>query len=495
MSAQSRTDLVQRALELAGTQLYINGEWRDSSDGSTFDVLNPATGEVLATVASATPEDGMAALEAAANAQEEWAAMPTRERSNLMRAAFDRVIELTEEFATLMTLEMGKPLGEARGEVTYGAEFLRWFSEEATRINGRYTSSPEGTLRILTVRRPVGPALFITPWNFPLAMATRKVSPAMAAGCTSIIKPAALTPLTSMAFVRVLHEVGVPAGVVNIIPAERAQPVTGPMIQDRRLRKLSFTGSTPVGMALQRECADNLVRTSMELGGCAPFIVFEDADLDKAVAAAQATKMRNMGEACNAANSFFVHESVADEFAQRFADALSTLTVGDGLEDGTDVGPLVSTSQRDDVARMVDSAVEAGAEILTGGRAGDGPGFFYLPTVLKNVKPDAEIVTNEIFGPVAPVTTFSTEEEVIGRVNRSEFGLAGYVHTADMARVLRLTEKLEVGMLGVNSGTISNAAAPFGGWKHSGMGHEGGSEGIEDYLETMYVGFTDPFGA
>ncbi|MDO5494408.1 MAG: NAD-dependent succinate-semialdehyde dehydrogenase [bacterium] len=495
MSAQSRSEIVQRALDLAGTQLFIGGEWRDASNGATFEVRNPATGEVLATIASATPEDGMAALEAASNAQEEWAATPSRVRSNLMRAAFDRVIELTEEFATLMTLEMGKPLAEARVEVTYGAEFLRWFSEEATRINGRYTSSPEGNLRILTVRRPVGPALFITPWNFPLAMATRKVSPAMAAGCTSIIKPAALTPLTSMAFVRVLEEVGVPAGVVNILPAERAQAVTGPLIQDRRLRKLSFTGSTPVGMALQRECADNLVRTSMELGGCAPFIVFEDADLDAAVAAAQATKMRNMGEACNAANSFFVHESVAEEFSQRFADALGSLTVGDGLDDATQVGPLVSATQRDDVARMVDEAVSAGAEVLTGGTAGEGPGYFYLPTVLTNVEPDAAIITNEIFGPVAPITTFTDEDEVVRRVNRSEFGLAGYVHTGSMARVLRLTERLEVGMLGVNSGTISNAAAPFGGWKHSGMGHEGGSEGIEDYLETMYVGFTDPFGA
>nr|NLD41237.1 NAD-dependent succinate-semialdehyde dehydrogenase [Actinomycetales bacterium] len=493
MSAHSRSDLVRRALELAGTQLYIGGEWRDSSDGSTFEVVNPATGEVLSTIASATPEDGMAALASAADAQEAWAATPARTRSNLLRAAFDRVIELTEEFATLMTLEMGKPLAEARGEVAYGAEFLRWFSEEATRINGRYTSSPEGHLRILTVRRPVGPALFITPWNFPLAMATRKAAPAMAAGCTSIIKPAALTPLTSMAFVRVLHEVGVPGGVVNIIPARSAQAVTGPMIQDRRLRKLSFTGSTPVGMALQRECADNLVRTSMELGGCAPFIVFEDADLDRAVEAAQATKMRNMGEACNAANSFYVHESVADEFARKFADRLAALRVGDGLDDETQVGPLVSPSQRDEVAQMVEDAVAAGAEVLTGGRAGEGPGYFYLPTVLTNVQPDAAIVTNEIFGPVAPVTSFSTEEEVIARVNRSEFGLAGYVHTSDMARVLRLTEKLEVGMLGVNSGTISNAAAPFGGRKHSGMGHEGGSEGIEDYLELMYVGFTDPF--
>lgn len=493
MSTSNRAELVQRALDYVPRQLFVNGKWRDASDGGTMAVLNPATGDALLEIASASPEDGMAALDAAAGAQEAWAATPSRIRGELLRAAFERVIELTDVFAALMTLEMGKPFAEAKGEVTYGAEFLRWYSEEAARINGRYTASPEGNLRILTVRRPVGPALFITPWNFPLAMATRKVSPAMAAGCTSIIKPAAMTPLTSMAFVKVLDEVGVPAGVVNILPAERSQAITAPLIQDRRLRKLSFTGSTPVGMALLQECATNVVRASMELGGCAPFIVFEDADLDKAVEAAQMTKMRNMGEACNAANSFYVQESVADEFSARFAERLAGLTVGDGFED-VQVGPLVSARQREDVARMVTDAVAAGAEVLAGGRPVAGPGFFFLPTVLKNVAPDSEIINNEIFGPVAPITTFRTEEEVIRRVNASDVGLAGYVHTADMARVLRLTERLEVGMLGVNSGTISNAAAPFGGVKHSGMGREGGHEGIEDYLETMYVGFTDPFG-
>lgn len=488
----NRDELIQRARGYVPRQLYIDGKWVDSSDGSTLDVLNPATGEVLLTIASATPADGMAALDAASRAQESWAATNSRTRAELLRAAFERVIELTDVFAALMTLEMGKPFAEGKAEVAYGAEFLRWFSEEAVRINGRYVASPEGNIRILTVKRPVGPALFITPWNFPLAMATRKVSPAMAAGCTSIIKPAALTPLTSMAFVKVLDEVGVPAGVVNILPAARSQAITAPLIQDRRLRKLSFTGSTPVGMALLQECATNVVKTSMELGGCAPFIVFEDADLDKAVDHAQMTKMRNMGEACNAANSFYVHESVADEFSRRFGERLGALKVGEGFDD-VQVGPLVSATQRDDITRMVDAAIAAGAEVVAGGKAVDGPGYFFLPTVLKNVHPEAEIITNEIFGPVAPVTTFKTEEEVIRRVNASDVGLAGYVHTADMARVLRLTERLEVGMLGVNSGTISNAAAPFGGVKHSGMGREGGSEGIEDYLETMYVGFTDPF--
>lgn len=479
---------ITKALSIAPTQLYIGGEWRDSSNGDTFNVENPATGEHIATVASATGEDGLAALDAAADAQRAWAATPARKRSQYLLDAFELIHERADEFATLMTLEMGKPLGEAHGEVVYGGEFLRWFAEEAVRLNGRFTQAPEGHLNVLTVKRPVGPALFVTPWNFPLAMATRKVGPAMASGCTSIIKPATLTPLTALAFVQVLHEVGVPKGVVNIVPGASARKVTGPIISDPRLRKLSFTGSTSVGSALLKECADNVLRTSMELGGCAPFIVFDDADLDKAVDAAYVTKMRNMGEACNAANSFFIHHSIADEFASRLATKLGSLTVGNGLEDGTDVGPLVSKGQRDSVADLVDRAVKAGAEVLCGGEKPAGDGYFYPPTVLTNVASDAEILTSEIFGPVAPIATFATEDELVERVNRSEFGLAGYLHTSDMSRVFRLIEQIEVGMLGVNSTTISNAAAPFGGVKASGLGREGGSEGIEEYLETMYVG-------
>ena len=494
MPEPTTSERVSRALALAPTELFVDGRWRAAASGATFAVHNPATGEVLTRVASATADDGMAALAAASEASESWARTPARERSELLRVAFELLHERADGFATLMTLEMGKPLAESHGEVTYGAEFLRWYAEEAVRVNGRYTATPEGTLRILTVRRPVGPCLFITPWNFPLAMATRKIAPALAAGCTTILKPAALTPLTSLALVRLLEEVGVPAGVVNVIPTEHAGAVTGPMIQDRRLRKLSFTGSTATGKALLAEAAGNVVRTSMELGGCAPFIVFDDADLDRAVAAAQQTKMRNMGEACNAANTFLVHAAIADDFAERLGARLGALSVGDGLVDGTDVGPLISDAARQGVADLVDAGLAAGARGVPGGGAVDGPGFFYEPTVLTCVAPDALIATSEIFGPVAPITTFTTEDEVVGRVNAGPFGLSGYVHTGDLARVLRLAERLEVGMLGVNSGTISNAAAPFGGLKHSGLGREGGPEGIEAYLETVYLGIADPFG-
>lgn len=485
--------LTERALTAAPTQLFIGGKWSDAASGKAFDVHNPASGEVLTRVADATPQDGIAALDAAAGAQLEWAATPPRVRSELLRAVFDRVIELRDEFATLMTLEMGKPLSESYAEVTYGAEFLRWFSEEAVRINGRYTSSPEGNLRILTVKRPVGPALFITPWNFPLAMATRKIAPALAAGCTTILKPATLTPLTSLAFVRVCEEVGVPAGVVNVVPTSEARELTGPLIQDRRLRKISFTGSTAVGMALMGEAAQNVLRTSMELGGCAPFIVFEDADLDRAVAAAHKTKLRNMGEACNAANSFYVHADLVEDFSTALADSFASLVVGNGLDEATDVGPIVSQQQLSSIDEMVSAAREEGAEILTGGKAVEGQGFFYPPTVVTNLRADSALMNDEIFGPVAPIVSFTTEEEVLTYANNSMMGLSGYVHTGSIERALRMAERLEVGMIGINSGTISNAAAPFGGLKHSGTGREGGSEGIEEYLETVYVGFEDPF--
>ncbi|WP_454085433.1 NAD-dependent succinate-semialdehyde dehydrogenase [Georgenia sp. Marseille-Q6866] len=474
-------------LETTPTTLLVGGAWRDAEGDATFDVHDPATGEVIAAVADASAADGAAALDAAAAAQHAWAATPTRERAEILRRAFDLVTERAEELATLMTLEMGKPLAESRGEVAYGGEFLRWFSEEAAHVNGRYQTAPEGTLRILTTKRPVGPCLFITPWNFPLAMATRKIAPALAAGCTVVLKPAALTPLTALALGRILLDAGVPDGVVNIVPTSSARTVTGPLLQDRRLRKLSFTGSTEVGRSLLREAADNVLRTSMELGGSAPFIVFGDADLDAALVGARQAKLRNMGEACTAANRFLVHEDVAEEFSRRLAEDFAGLTVGPGLEDGTDVGPLVSADQRDGVHGLVTAAREAGARVLTGGEPVDGPGYFYRPTVLTDVAPDSPVMVNEIFGPVAPVATFRDEDEAVRLANDSDVGLAAYVFTADLSRVLRLSERLEVGMVGVNTGLVSNAAAPFGGVKHSGLGREGGVEGIEEFLEAVYV--------
>ncbi len=474
-------------LQATPTRLLVGGAWRDAAGGATFEVHDPATGEVIAAVADASAADGAAAMDAAAAAQDAWAGTPTRERAEVLRRAFDLVTERAEELATLMTLEMGKPLADARGEVTYGGEFLRWFSEEAAHVNGRYQTSPEGSLRVLVTKRPVGPCLVITPWNFPLAMATRKIAPALAAGCTVILKPAALTPLTALALGQILLDAGVPDGVVNIVPTSSAQPVTGPLIRDRRLRKLSFTGSTEVGRALLGAAADNVLRTSMELGGCAPFIVLEDADLDAALAGARQAKLRNMGEACTAANRFLVHESVAEEFSRRLAEDFAGLTVGPGLEEGTDVGPLISGDQRDGVHRLVTAARDAGARVLTGGEPVDGPGYFYRPTVLTDVPPDSPVMVNEIFGPVAPVATFRDEDEAVRLANDSDVGLAAYLYTTDLSRVLRLSERLEVGIVGVNTGLVSNAAAPFGGVKHSGLGREGGVEGIEEFLETVYI--------
>lgn len=475
------------------TGLFLNGEFRPSSTGETFDVLNPATGEVLTRVSSASPEDGAAALDAAASAQAAWAAAPPRERAEVLRRAFELVTTTyREDLALLMTLEMGKPLAQADGEVTYGGEFLRWFSEEAVRIRGDYFRVPEGHLQAMVLRRPVGPCLFITPWSFPLAMATRKAGPAFAAGCTAILKPSRDTPLTALLFARIMKEAGLPDGVLAVLPTSHDREVTGPLIADRRLRKVSFTGSTGVGSAILGEAAANVLRSSMELGGNAPFIVFADADLDAAVDAAVLTKMRNMGEACNAADHFLVEAPVAEEFACRLAERLGSQRVADGLEEGAEVGPLVSERQRASVAGMVQRALEEGARALIGGEAPEGPGFFYPPTVLVDVAPDAEIITQEIFGPVAPVLSFETEEELVRLVNADEVGLCGYLHTSDMPRVLRLAELLEVGMLSVNTATTSNVAAPFGGVKHSGLGREGGKEGIEEYLETVYVGLPAP---
>ncbi|MEE1619959.1 NAD-dependent succinate-semialdehyde dehydrogenase [Zafaria sp. J156] len=475
------------------TGLLIDGEWRDASDGGTFDVHDPSTGRVLATLASATSEDAVAALDAADAAQAAWARTAPRERAEILRRAFDLVTARSEDFALLMTLEMGKPLAEARGEVVYGAEFLRWFSEEAVRDYGRYVTTPEGKNKILVQRKPLGPCLLITPWNFPLAMATRKVGPAVAAGCTMVLKPAKLTPLTSQLFAAVLLEAGLPAGVLNVVSSKSASGISGPLMQDPRLRKVSFTGSTPVGRQLLKDAADNVLRTSMELGGNAPFIVFEDADLDRAVEGAMAAKMRNMGEACTAANRFLVQTSVAEEFTRRFAEAMERLVPGRGTEASTTVGPLIDGGARDDVHALVTAAVEAGAEAVTGGAPIDGDGFFYQPTVLAGVPNDAEILRQEIFGPVAPVTTFETEEEAVKLANASEYGLASYLYTADYNRMFRVAEQIEFGMVGFNAGVISNAAAPFGGVKQSGLGREGGAEGIAEYTTTQYIGIADPY--
>ncbi|MGA7203467.1 MAG: NAD-dependent succinate-semialdehyde dehydrogenase [Specibacter sp.] len=477
------------------TGLLINGEWRPAASGKTFDVEDPATGQVLLTIADAGAVDGAAALDAAVAAQDSWAATAPRERAEILRRAFDMVTARADDFALLMTLEMGKPLAEARGEVTYGAEFLRWFSEEAVRSFGRFSSSPEGTSRLLVQKKPVGPCLLITPWNFPLAMATRKIAPAVAAGCTMVLKPANLTPLTSQLFAEIMMDAGLPAGVLNVVATSTAGEVTGPLIKDNRLRKLSFTGSTPVGRRLLADASQNVLRTSMELGGNAPFLVFADADLDAAVDGAMAAKMRNMGEACTAANRFIVQDTVADEFASKFAAKMAAMTTGRGTEPETKVGPLIDAKSRDKVHSLVSDALADGASAVTGGAPVDGPGYFYQPTVLKGVEPGARILSEEIFGPVAPIVTFKTEDEAVALANDTEYGLASYVFTKDLNRGLRMADRLEVGMMGLNAGVISNAAAPFGGVKQSGMGREGSVEGIAEYQYIQYIGMPSPHNA
>ncbi|ABM06626.1 putative succinate-semialdehyde dehydrogenase [Paenarthrobacter aurescens TC1] len=479
-------------VESLPTQLYIDGQWTDASDGGTSVVEDPSTGAVLTRIADATPADGHRALEAAARVQESWAATPPRERGEILRRAFELVTARAEDFALAMTLEMGKPLAESRGEVAYGAEFLRWFSEEAVRVSGRYSTAPDGKSRLLVTKRPVGPCLFITPWNFPLAMATRKIAPAIAAGCTMVLKPANLTPLTALLFTRVLEEAGLPAGVLNVIPTTRPGDVTGPLIRDSRLRKLSFTGSTGVGQQLIADSAHQVLRTSMELGGNAPFLVFEDADLDAAIDGAMVAKLRNMGEACTAANRFIVHESLASEFSERLAERMSSLVLGRGSADGTNIGPLIDAKSRAKVDELVTDAVDCGATVLTGGAPSDGEGYFYPPTVLTNVPASARILHEEVFGPVAPVVSFSTEDEAIALANDTEYGLVAYAYTRDLNRGIRLSEKVDVGMFGLNTGIVSNPAAPFGGVKQSGLGREGGTEGIEEFLETRYIGIADP---
>lgn len=489
ITQKSESDL----MDSVPTGLLINGQWRPAASGKTFDVEDPATGEILCSIADAGAEDGAAALDAAAAAQDPWAEVPPRERGEILRRAFELVTERAESFALLMTLEMGKPLAEARGEVTYGAEFLRWFSEESVRTFGRYSMSPDGKSRLLVTKKPVGPCLLITPWNFPLAMATRKVAPAVAAGCTMVLKPANLTPLTSQLFAAVMQEAGLPAGVLNVINTTTAGATTGPLIKDSRLRKLSFTGSTEVGRRLLADASGTVLRTSMELGGNAPFVVFEDADIDAAVAGGMLAKLRNMGEACTAANRFIVHESVAAEFSEKFAAKMKTMSTARGTDPESKVGPMIDAKSRDKVHELVLDAVAAGAKAVLGGGPVEGPGYFYQPTILSGVTEGTRILSEEIFGPVAPIITFSTEDDAVRLANNTEYGLAAYVFTRDLNRGIRMGERLETGMLGLNAGVISNAAAPFGGVKQSGLGREGGPEGIEEYLYTQYIGIADPY--
>ena len=488
------TDAERALLARVPAGLLIDGAWQPAADGATFPVHDPATGEVLLRIADAGADDGVRALDAAHAARAGWATTPPRQRAEVLRRAFDLLQERREDFALLITLEMGKPLAEARGEVTYGGEFLRWFSEEAVRIGGSYGTNPEGTGRAIVTHKPVGPAFLITPWNFPLAMATRKIAPALAAGCTVVVKPAELTPLTTLLFADLLLEAGVPAGVVNVVPTTTAAAVSEPVIADPRLRKLSFTGSTPVGRTLLAQAAQNVLRTSMELGGNAPFLVFADADLDLAVEAALLAKFRNTGQACTAANRFLVHEDVAAAFADRVTARVEAMSVGRGTEDGVAIGPLIDDRAVAKVHRLVTDAVERGATVRTGGHPVDGPGTFYAPTVLTDVQPGSDILRDEVFGPVLAIRTFRTEDEAVTAANDTEYGLVGYACTEDPALGQRLMERLETGMLGLNTGVVSNASAPFGGVKQSGLGREGGGEGIAEYLETMYTLTPDPFG-
>ena len=471
----------------APKRLLIGGEWRDASGGATFAVDDPSTGEPLCEIADATADDARAALDAACQAQAGWAATPPNARSEILQSAFELMAERSDELALLMTLEMGKSVTESRGEIAYAAEFLRWNAGEALRLTGDFKVAGNGASRVMVMRQPVGPCYLITPWNFPTAMGTRKIGPAVAAGCTMVIKPAQNTPLSMLALAALLEECGLPAGVLNVITSTSSSAVSAPIISDPRLRKLSFTGSTEVGRKLIEQSAGNVLKTSMELGGNAPFLVFEDADLDAAVDGAMVAKMRNVGEACTSANRFYVHESVAAEFSSRLAERMGAMKIGRGSEEGVEVGPLIDDDQRSAVAELVDDAVGKGARALVGGKAVDRPGSFYEPTVLADVPDDARLLVEEIFGPVAPIRTFRTDEEAIAAANDTEYGLVSYVFTSDVKRALRVCEALEAGMIGLNQGLVSNAGAPFAGVKASGLGREGGTEGIQEYLETKYV--------
>ncbi|HEX4691324.1 MAG TPA: NAD-dependent succinate-semialdehyde dehydrogenase [Solirubrobacteraceae bacterium] len=480
-------DQERTVVDSAPHQLFIGGEWRDASGGATLSVEDPSTGESLVEIADATPDDAKAALDAAVAVQEEWAAHPPRERGEILRRAWETINERVDELALLMTLEMGKPIAESKAEISYASEFFRWFAEEAVRIEGRFATAPNGQGRLITMKQPVGPCYAITPWNFPMAMGTRKIGPAVAAGCTMVIKPAQQTPLSMLALAKILEEAGLPAGVLNVVTSSKSSDVSKPIIGDPRLRKLTFTGSTEVGIKLVEQSAPGLLRTSMELGGNAPFLVFADADVDAAVDGAVIAKMRNIGEACTAANRFHVADAVADEFAEKLARRLGDMKVGRGTEDDVTVGPLIDDTQRSKVAELVEDAKGKGASVLVGGLERDGAGYFYDPTVLAGVSGDARLLKEEIFGPVAPVIGFDDEDAAIAAANDTEFGLVSYVYTSDVKRAFRVCEKLQTGMIGLNQGLVSNPAAPFGGVKASGFGREGGREGIDEYLEIKYV--------
>jgi succinate-semialdehyde dehydrogenase/glutarate-semialdehyde dehydrogenase len=469
------------------TDLFIAGKWVPASSGARFDVLDPATGDTIASVADGGEAEAIAAVEAAAAAGPGWASTPPRVRSEVLRKAFELMTDRASELAKLISLENGKALVDAKGEVTYAAEFFRWFAEEAVRGDGAIATAPSGANRILVVRQPVGVCVLVTPWNFPAAMATRKIGPALAAGCTVILKPASDTPLTALAMAAILAEAGVPEGVVNVVPSRSSGRVVSAMLRDARVRKLSFTGSTEVGRILLAQAAENVVNTSMELGGNAPFVVFADADLDAAVDGAMIAKMRNGGEACTAANRFFVEAPIAAEFAHRLAQRMSALVVGPGTDEKTQVGPLVNEDTVAKVDELVRGALDGGAEAVTGGSRPDGPGFYYPPTVLTGVSADAPILRQEIFGPVAPIVTFTGEAEAVRLANDTEYGLVAYVYTGDLARGLRVSEAIEAGMVGINRGLVSDPAAPFGGVKQSGIGREGGHDGLLEYLESKYI--------
>jgi succinate-semialdehyde dehydrogenase/glutarate-semialdehyde dehydrogenase len=491
-TAHARAASERAVLDAVPKGLFIAGAWRAGAGGDSVAVEDPSTGETIASVADGTEQDALDALGAAHDAFDAWRETAPRERGEILRRAFDEISERASELALLMTLEMGKPLAESRAEVTYAAEFLRWYSEEAVRIDGRFGTHQAGGGRLLTMKQPVGPCVFITPWNFPLAMGARKIGPAIAAGCTMVVKPAKLTPLSMLALAQILERAGLPAGVLNVITSSSSGRVMEPVIRDPRTRKLSFTGSTEVGRKLMEQASEQLLRVSMELGGNAPFLVFEDADLGAALDGAMIAKMRNIGEACTAANRFHVHDSLAEEFAAGLAQRMGKLRIGRGSEDGVEVGPLIDEDQLAKVAELVDDAVGRGARVLCGGERVERPGHFYRPTVLADVPPDARILREEVFGPVAPVRSFASEQQAVAEANDTEFGLVAYLYTRDLARGLRVCERLEAGMVGLNQGLVSNAAAPFGGVKHSGFGREGGPEGIAEYLETKYVAIPAP---